>query len=150
MRRKSIIFAIVLGGCLLMADCAKEPKKTEGQGTEVDSTMADVLVCDSVESDAVAEVSDMNTLLGDWSEPSGDQHNLSLKSDGTFEYQDFEKTKGGDMIDVMRQGTYTIDGDSVRLKGNDGWKLSLHYTAAKNTLDEAHLTAGNKIDFVRE
>ena len=134
----------------MMANCSKEQKKTDNQITTEESPMEDVLICDSVESDAIAEVSEMNTLLGEWSEPSGDQHNLVLKSDGTFEYQDFEKTKGGDMIDVMRQGTYTIDGDSVRLKGNDGWKLSLYYTAAKNKPGEEHLTAGNKIDFVRE
>lgn len=141
---------MALGCCLMLSDCSEKPKKKDNNTLPVEETL-NTVACDSVETaTAVESIAPlMSTLQGNWSEPSGDQHNLSLKSDGTFEYQDFEKTKNGDLIDVMRKGTYTIDGDKVRLKGDDGWELVLSYNMT-DLLDEQHLTAGNNLDLVKE
>lgn len=124
----------------------KEPAKEELQETIVALDSAAYAV-DSIATTPTTAMPQAAAFVGEWNEPSGLQHNLVLKSDNTFEYQDFEKTKSGDLIDVMRQGTYTTQGDSILLKGNDGWQLTLHYSA---TNDEAHLTQGSEMDFVKE
>ena len=145
------MMTVLAVGVLIMAGCnpKKDKPTTEPSVENVD---ANVLAVDSVEEGTTTDAPPLSMALlqGEWSEPTGDQHNLTLKSDGTFEYQDFEKTKGGDLIDVIRQGTYAVDGDSVRLKGNDGWQLSLFYKDLNGKLDEQHLTAGNSLDLVKE
>ncbi len=134
---------------LTLTDCGKkEPTKELVEPQDV--MVEDTTIIQKVDSVATSEVKDVNmvdAMVGQWSEPSGLQHHLVLKSDNTFEYQDFEKTKSGDLIDVMRQGTYTIKGSVVELKGEDGWQLSLQYDAHDQ---EAHLVSGTDLDFLKE
>ena len=69
-----------------------------------------------------AEVYNDSILFGYWFKPhEANSVNVFFHKDNTYEFKYYIVPNDSTIIDVVKKGTYTIDGEVIRLIANDGW-----------------------------
>lgn len=74
------------------------------------------------------EIYDDNVIFGMWFEPHAAIHHIIFHKDHSFEYDTFEFPNDSDIIDVTITGQFKVDGDSVYMWNDKGWKFALRYS----------------------
>lgn len=87
-----------------------------------------------------AEIYNDKIIYGMWFEPHGATHNIIFHKNHTFTYNTHEFHDKGSVKDITIEGHFSLEGDSVVMSSDNGWKMKLRYWNANNNDDTKYLT----------
>lgn len=86
------------------------------------------------------EIYNDKIIYGMWFEPHGATHNIIFHKNHTFTYNTHEFPNKGSVKDITIEGHFSLEGDSVVMSSDNGWKMKLRYWNANNNDDTKYLT----------
>ena len=120
----TVLFLAVLG----LVACKNGTQKVEPQ--QVGSDTATVAVSEHPITDLLyaeldtSEVYNDSIIQGYWFKPhEASAVNVFFHKDNTFEFKFYTVDKADKITDQFKKGTYTINGDEIRLVADDGWEV---------------------------
>lgn len=140
--KKSIRFLFAL---ILLAACnSKQETAPTAPSIDKDSvytgTIQHPILDQLLEELDSTEVYDNNVIYGMWFEPHAAPHHIIFHKDQSFEYSTFEFPNDSDIIDITITGKFKVEGDSVYLWNDKGWKLSFRYSTVRKGEKMKYLT----------
>ena len=121
-KRYSTIMMLTMLG---LSACKNGAQKVEPQRVESDSVVVasdhPVTAILYAELDSVDIYND-SIIQGYWFKPhEASAVNVFFHKDNTFEFKFYTVDKDDKITDQFKKGTYTINGDEIRLVADDGW-----------------------------
>lgn len=93
-------------------------KDTSTQNTDMLSNLYERLM-EELDS---AEIFDGSIIYGFWFKPhEACAVNVFFHKDNTFEFMYYEMPDDTTIVDVVKKGTFTLDGDTIKMVSDDGW-----------------------------
>lgn len=139
---RSILFILAI---LLLAACNPKQESaptapSSGNDSVYTGTIQHPILDQLLEELDSTEVYDDNVIYGMWFEPHAGPHHIIFHKDQSFEYATFEFPNDSDVIDITITGQFKVEGDSVYLWNDKGWKLALRYSTIRKGEKMKYLT----------
>lgn len=118
---------IILSALLVFVSCNTKPKEQPQVLAEekelVESIISDHPITDRLYAELdSAEVYDDSILYGYWFKPhEAFAVNIFFHKDKTYEFKYYEVDKDDNIIDRLKKGSFTIDGEAITLNSDEGW-----------------------------